>query len=768
MSTESSVKASSRGEEWSAFLRSLEEELGALERQEVVTMSCGCYFGTDARLGEMTACPLCHSAAVVVVDSSPMKRLAERVAKKKTEITGLLLSGQLRDATGDATEKTPNVDFSLVESKKPLKFELGRKPGLIDIFRSATSEVLERSSSSGGTVPSVSSPASSPQQHRLSFSSHPGVQDWVDEIEGERLTPMASGLSMVSGVSMASGLSAASFDSAHSHGSPTNTAFSISTSSLFPPSSRSFYGSAGSASSVAPGSGVVGGFQHPLLYGASVEQMQQRIGQSQTQLSSQLPLTQQIPLLPSNFIPDVETREFNYTKCFPTHRKQFLHNTQPRSLLMRSKRKPNFATCISPDASRFALVSASKCLIYAIAPDFNDPPILLCEIASPEAATTNPPNPPSNVSSSTISSASLSAAHAAHAADIGGGGGNGAAHAAAVSAELGTDWGEDAIASMSDNYIAIAGRASGKIRVFDFSGVLVFRQDMKLQIYCMALSPHDSMLAYGIYCRNPLSSTSTRLTRTPMVALHLLTPSGPHNLTTDAKPISIMIPYNDTLNNLVFSGDETLLACSTLCESRFMVISVSNPKEPRLVMKSTRRVEPDDDFEGITSLNFFPRPPTASRHSHHYMAVTSSVFASAPPIILDTKIGTKSSSAASQSSASSSASGVSQPSMLMRVDKVGSRIHNAAVSPRGDALAFLDKSGVVSVMHAPGLLPENRRIAVATEVAAAPNPSLAASIQFSPSGQVLVIVDRKGDVHIMDYGAGAPNQAGVGKCRVLL
>lgn len=94
----------------------------------------------------------------------------------------------------------------------------------------------------------------------------------------------------------------------------------------------------------------------------------------------------------------------------------------------------------------------------------------------------------------------------------------------------------------------------------------------------------------------------------------------------------------------------------------------------------------------------------------------------------------------------------------MRVDKVGSKIHSSAASPRGDAIAFLDKSGLVYVMHAPGLLPDHRKICVATEVAKAAKSSSSASMQFSPSGRVLVVVDRKGDVHIEDYGAGLLNK----------
>lgn len=391
------------------------------------------------------------------------------------------------------------------------------------------------------------------------------------------------------------------------------------------------------------------------------------------------------------------TRESNYAKCFPGFRKQFQHSTQQRSLMQRNKK--SYSTAISPDATTFALVNAQKFQIYSIPNDYNDPPTLICE---PKIQ----------------------------------------------------DWGSSPMVSMSTSLVAIAS-SSGDLWVYNFEGQLQYHNKSQFTIHCMTVSPLDTMVACGIVTRDKTAN----IDKQPLVVLHFLTPPNqqqqPQPQQNTQGPISLLIPYYDTINYLCFAHDETYLGCSTSGESRFMVISLADRTMPRLVMKSIRRVDANKDSEGITSVKFIPR-----HLRRQYMVVTSSVMSSnSPPVILDPKINTNSGTSAS--------SAVSQPSLIMRVDKVGSQIHNCAISPRGDAIAFLDRSGLVYVMHAPGMLSDHRRIAVVEEVSRGPQYTSAASMQFTSSGHALVIVDRKGELFIEDYGAGLPNQAGIGKCRLL-
>uniref|UniRef100_A0A060THV1 ARAD1D34320p n=1 Tax=Blastobotrys adeninivorans TaxID=409370 RepID=A0A060THV1_BLAAD len=430
-------------------------------------------------------------------------------------------------------------------------------------------------------------------------------------------------------------------------------------------------------------------------------------GQGQTQVQGQTaPHPNQSPAtqffyLPPSMPPRREeedgTRESNYAKCFPGFRKQFQHSTQQRSLMQRNKK--SYSTAISPDATKFALVNAQKFQIYSIPNDYNDPPTLICEPSI-------------------------------------------------------QDWGSSPMVSVSTSLVAIAS-SSGDLWVYNFEGKLQYHNKSQFTIHCMTISPLDTMVACGIVTRDKTAN----IDKQPLVVLHFLTPNQPHSTSTTSQttqgPISLLIPYYDTINYLCFAHDETYLGCSTSGESRFMVISLADRTMPRLVMKSIRRVDANKDSEGITSVKFIPR-----HLRRQYMVVTSSVMSSnSPPVILDPKINTNSGTSAS--------SAVSQPSLIMRVDKVGSQIHNCAVSPRGDAIAFLDRSGLVYVMHAPGMLSDHRRIAVVEEVSRGPQYTSAASMQFTSSGHALVIVDRKGELFIEDYGAGLPNQAGIGKCRLL-
>lgn len=445
---------------------------------------------------------------------------------------------------------------------------------------------------------------------------------------------------------------------------------------------------------------------------------------------------------------DEEFREFNFYKSFPVYRKQFIHATRPphTGLLSRNPTsKVNYLSAITPDGSKFLLLGKKKWHVYAISEDYNDPPQTLYS---------------NNVD------------------DDGG-----------------------CVVAMSDSLIVLGGQTSGIIRAYDMQNNfrLVYHHSTGFGTHCLAVS-HQNTVAVGIVGRDKSGQNQ------PMIVLHYLgmaSASYPSSETSafedsscnspnsarsnlsplhmlDAKIITVTSPYRDPITTLSFSQDDCYLCCTTYSESRFIVISIMNPLEPRLVMKSARRMDVDQDYEGITSVRFFPHKP-------RYMAITS-VSTAAPPIILDNRLAsltTAVSSSASNSAAAATIAATSQqkvsstsssnasrepnrPSVIMKVDKVGTQIHRVEVSPRGDAMAFLDKSGLVYMMSCPGLVSDFKRITVCADVANAnAGQRLAASMRFTPNGQALLIVDRKGYLHIEDFGAGLPHQAGMGKCRIL-
>ncbi|KAA8909731.1 hypothetical protein TRICI_004380 [Trichomonascus ciferrii] len=714
-------------EDWMVFLDSIERDLVCSRTstvcQDLGVLSCGCLVSEEAvsKLPEVFDCDLCRRKVRFVSGIDPIRRIHQKIDNQRKQLEHKLLSGSgIYDNRLSTTSMDKNVvpmsssnlDFSLLTASN------NDDPSLITSNMSA--DCVETSeATTGGLIQLFKSAAQAIQESHKESEPAPTI-------------------------------------------STTSNATTSNTSSS-EPQTQSIYES-GSSSLMEPGERIT---PHqvvlPNIKSATPSISSEENATSHTARSVNSHTMNAPPPLPNQFSPEFIRREQNYEKCFPMYRKQYQHSTQYRSFLQRSK-KTSFSTCISPDATKFAIVNSTKCQIYQLPWDYNNPPSVLTEPTVRE-------------------------------------------------------WGESPMVSMSNTYLAIA-NARGILWVYDFNSTLIYHHVSNFIVTCMALSPHDTSVACGIITKNPQSNL-----KQPVIVLHPLAdivkdnnnnssssgggshlfpekeakstsasssneahlfhqekeakaspahgrssqpPSiheadhggqsaGPQRQHTDSNSrlISVLIPYCDTLSYLKFSSDDSFLTCSTAAQCRFMVISVVNPKNPRLVMKSSRKSDPDEEFEGITSANFVPY----STH-RQYMVVTSTVSTnSAPPIILDTKVISPSTSSVTSS--------VSQPTLLMRVDKVGSKIHSSAASPRGDAIAFLDKSGLVYVMHAPGLLPDHRKICVATEVAKAAKSSSSASMQFSPSGRVLVIVDRKGDIHIEDYGAGTPQQAGIGRCRLL-
>lgn len=167
-------------------------------------------------------------------------------------------------------------------------------------------------------------------------------------------------------------------------------------------------------------------------------------------------------------------------------------------------------------------------------------------------------------------------------------------------------------------------------------------------------------------------------------------------------------------------------------------------------MKSARRADPNPESEGITDLAFFP---------NQQVVVVASLAQESPPIVVDTNVRNLHPALPPTS--------VSQPSLLSRLDPLGCHIHCVAVSPRGDAMAFVDKSGLVYVVFLDPHTYAARKTVLVAEVAGATTAYEAAALRFSADGHVLFAVDYKGVLHVQDWGAGMPSYAGVGKCQTL-
>ena len=164
-------------------------------------------------------------------------------------------------------------------------------------------------------------------------------------------------------------------------------------------------------------------------------------------------------------------------------------------------------------------------------------------------------------------------------------------------------------------------------------------------------------------------------------------------------------------------------------------------------MKSLRSLDTSLESEGITDTKIFPGNP-------NLMCVTSVAF-NAPPIVINTKIETI-----------NGVQSVAQPTMLLRLDELGSKIHKCEISPRNDSIAFLDRNGTVYIVFAPTMMDnEKRRIVTVEMVANAYRMREAASLRFSNDGHTLYILDRKGILYVEDFAYGLPQNHEVTKCK---
>lgn len=446
-----------------------------------------------------------------------------------------------------------------------------------------------------------------------------------------------------------------------------------------------------------------------------------------------------------------EQREKYYKKCFPNYRKQFQHTIGPRFSLPRSK--TYVSSSISPDTLKFAVATEKKWSVYWTPLDYNDSPTLLSSGRSVGETLQTLAEKQHGLKSA--SSLTFDPQNTAATTDI-----PPLLTSEAEQAAL-TNWSHQII-SLSNRYLAIAG-SNGILRMYDMEnqGKCVYHHKSKFNIGYMAISPNGSLIACAI-----TGIDNKTQAEQPMIVLHWLQLGDTAPLMTRytnsmesmektsgmtiqiVETVTIRIPYKDVINCLSFSWDEAFLSCGTSLTSHILIINVTNPHEPRMMLKTSRWTDKKPESEGITSIEFFPRS--------RLLAITS-VAKNSYPMIIDTKI----------KSTLSESRTIPPLSMILRVEKVGWSIHRTSISPRGNAAAFLDKNGLVYLMYAPTFENIHKRILVVAEVSSAPTYKEAAAMRFSPTGHALFIIDRKGNFHVEDFAAGSPQQAGISKCRIL-
>lgn len=408
-----------------------------------------------------------------------------------------------------------------------------------------------------------------------------------------------------------------------------------------------------------------------------------------------------------------EEKEYYFAQCFPIYRKRSQYSTHPKFLKTKSRLYINMS--ISPDCSKFALLTELKWEVHSIRP--GQPPVLLfCGKSSGEYG------PDFD--------------HLGNPADM------------SVLLTKGADaskkesW-NHIYCKLSNDFLIISG-TKRKFRVFDLNknGQPVHTYSSAFPIRCIDIDSNSNTIACGITGRDRLTGSEQAL-----IAFHKIERNKVTLEPEISPPTTITLPYRDPINTLQFSDDGVYLSCSTTFESRFLIISLRKFNEPRLIMKSLRSIDTSLESEGITDVKLFPGNASL-------MCVTSAAF-NAPPIVVNTKIqnidGLQS---------------VAQPTMLIRVEEVGSNIHRCAVSPRNDSIAFLDRNGSVYIMFSPTMIDsDKRRIVLVDMISNAYRAHESAALRFSIDGHKLYILDRKGILHIEDFSYGLPQGHEVTKCK---
>lgn len=433
-----------------------------------------------------------------------------------------------------------------------------------------------------------------------------------------------------------------------------------------------------------------------------------------------------------------EEKEYYFAKCFPMYRKRSQFNTH--SKFLRAKSKLFINNSISPDGSKFALLTQNKWEVFSI-PSIGadstskEPELLFCGKINGEYGTTFetltlPKNPAvlQPIYNESWEAPGIKTTKKKNKDND-------------FNSKV-LQW-EHIYCKLNDNILVISGTL-GIFRVFDLAkgGEPIYTYCSSFPIRCIDINPINSTISCGITGKDRTTGGEQAL-----LLFHTLNFEKHTNSWSFPQPITITLPYRDPIHTLQFSSDGRYLSCSTALESRFLVISVKKINEPRLVMKSLRSLDTSLESEGITDTKMFPGNP-------NLMCVTSVAF-NASPIVINTKIETI-----------NGVQTVAQPTMLLRLDEIGSKIHKCEISPRNDSIAFLDRNGTVYIMFAPTMIEsEKRRIVTVEMVANAYRMREAASMRFSKDGHVLYILDRKGTLYIEDFAYGLPQNHEVTKCK---
>lgn len=373
---------------------------------------------------------------------------------------------------------------------------------------------------------------------------------------------------------------------------------------------------------------------------------------------------------------------------------------------------------------------------------------------------------------------------------------------------------------LSERYLVISG-TRGVVRVLNVDpqfgpvGSPVYTYITNFPIRCIAIAPNQSLIACGITALERISSKQQ-----PFIILHKLDYDSTGKVL--IRPVTITVPFRDPLKTMNFNASSSHLLACTVYEMRYFIVRLRlehsvDYSRPRLIWNDTRLGKPDGtkrrgtndtgkedsntvplneddamlDNEGITAIKF----GVAFTNT---VVITSSSLKNRPPIVLKLngpaldyglqllRTGSdgyesfyhqnydtlyQDMSATTPTTEPSDKSTIEDVEVVMKVPEVGSSIYNVEISPRGDGMVFVDKLGKLYLVSSNVQLGQRQlrnRVVLLGESADAYRYSESTTVRFSSDGGKVYAVDRRGLIQVFDFTKGVPGEdLDVIKCKII-
>lgn len=493
-----------------------------------------------------------------------------------------------------------------------------------------------------------------------------------------------------------------------------------------------------------------------------------------------------------------EQDEYNFSRCFPFHRKltSFQASTNRfRKLSIRSLIKLSKYTGSSlytwydrnqgEEFTQFVLITDKRWELYKYSQSMGKPTLVACGKLTGEYSYLSPefvsPASPGLIVKNEF-----------------GGKSNSGDPSESITSSL-KQW-VHLSCCLSRRFLVLSG-TRGVVRVLNVDpafgdvGAPVYTYVTNFPIRCVSIAPKENLVACGITARERMSGKQQ-----PFIILHQLDMDSSLQIVKSVHPITISVPYRDPLKVISFNSSSTHLICSTVYEMRYFIIrlratATSVCTKPLLIWSDMRNAtrqsntEEDKNYEfaedqamdseGITDIQF-GLPGTNT------VAITFSSWNNRPSLLLKLEghtidsLGGRSSNVSSgffpqdeEEEENDRGLQITGYDVTLKVPEIGSSIYRAQFSPRGDSYLFLDKSGrifLVTTSHArTSSRPQSKKIIVLLgEAANAIRQSEAASVRYSTDGGKIYVIDRRGLFQVFDFTKGIPGEdPEVIKCKIV-